>query len=145
MRQPPTFTRKSEVVDQIGGDGSSNPLEPCPSPEWHLASANIFLVSKFSCTTFEHCTIFILCRGTDFSHTQHRESRCPEYRTWFHLWDQQPKIFVNILLALKSLGLSTFSCYSYVQGTSCSISLKCWDWARVPDIICPLGLCFSSV
>lgn len=65
--------------------------------------------------------------------------------TWFHSWDQQPKSFLNILLASKSLRLSIFSCYSYVQGSSGSRSLKSWDWARAADTICPRGLCFLSV
>lgn len=48
--------------------------------ESHLDHASHSIFSKFSIMTFEHCTVCILFRAIDFSHSS-AESQCPEYTT----------------------------------------------------------------
>lgn len=118
-------------------------LRTLPKPRVTSCTCQPF-PAKFGSITFEHHTIFIVCRTTDFSHIRYRVSVL-RIQNLIPLLGPPTKKFSTCLLASEPLRPSLFSCYSYVQGTSGSGSLKCWDWARAADIICPMGLGFLSV
>lgn len=126
----------------MGGSASLKSWEPYPSPEWHLAPANHSLLSLVASLL---STIPFSSYAEQLTFLIFATESVLRIQNLIPLLGPPTKKFSTCLLASEPLRPSLFSCYSYVQGTSGSGSLKCWDWARAADIICPMGLGFLSV